>query len=381
MEEERIYPLEGKQVSPLKCSGCGVMLQTEDAARAGYAPEQALQRTPVLCQRCFRIRNYNDISSSTNHWDDYIKIVSHVGDTDSLVVNIVDIFDFEGSMISGLARIVGKNPIILVVNKMDLLPKVSNSGKILNWVRKQTKEHGLKVVEIVLCSAQKNIGFEKMIAALEEHRKGKDVYVVGATNVGKSTLINRLIRDYSNLDGELTTSRYPGTTLDLVNIPLNDGKYIVDTPGIVYSSRMTEIIHTMDLPAIVPDKPLKPIVFQLNEGQTLFLGALARFDFVKGERKSFTCFVANSLKVHRTKLDKAGEIYAEHKGAMLSPPSKEYMDGLPPLGKHSIKLPKGGHKDIFISGLGWIKANSDAGAMVEVFAPKGIKVIVRDSLI
>ena len=67
------------------------------------------------------------------------------------------------------------------------------------------------------------------------------MYVVGGTNVGKSTLINRLIRDYSDLEQELTTSRYPGTTLDMVNIPLDDGKYIIDTPGIVYPWRFSEL--------------------------------------------------------------------------------------------------------------------------------------------
>lgn len=383
--KEQEKPPENQDIrqanSLLVCAGCGVKLQTEDTSRLGYAPEQALQREPAICQRCFRMKNYNEISTSTHQLDDFIKIVSHVGETNSLVINIVDIFDFEGSMISGLTRIIGNNPIILVVNKLDLLPKVTNPGKLVNWIRKQAKEHGLKVEEVILCSAQKNIGFDKVLAALEQHRKGRDIYVVGATNVGKSTLINRLIRDYSDLEGELTTSRYPGTTLDLVRIPLDDGKHIVDTPGIVYSSRLTEIVEKKDLLAIMPEKPIKPMVFQLNEGQTLFFGALARFDFVQGERQSFTCFVSNSIKIHRTKLERADEVYTEHKGVMLIPPAIENLHKLPPLSKHSLRIPKGSQKDVSISGLGWIKVNSDAGAMIDIHAPKGIKVIMRDSLI
>ena len=36
---------------------------------------------------------------------------------------IVDIFDFNGSWLPGLHRFVGKNPVLLIANKADLLPK------------------------------------------------------------------------------------------------------------------------------------------------------------------------------------------------------------------------------------------------------------------
>ncbi|WP_281888351.1 ribosome biogenesis GTPase YqeH [Paenibacillus sp. YYML68] len=363
------------------CTGCGVALQTEDPQKLGYVPESALARTPIICQRCFRIKNYNESSSITLNQDDFLRLLGHVGSTNSLVVNIVDLFDFEGSMISSLARFVGTNPIVLVVNKIDLLPKVTNYNRILNWVQRQAKEAGLKVVEIVLCSAKKNMGFERVIEALDHHRKGRDIYVVGATNVGKSTLINRLIRDYSDLDSELTTSQYPGTTLDLVRIPLDDGSSIIDTPGIVYKHRLTELVSKSDLVKLMPDKVLKPLVFQLNEQQTIFFGGYARFDFVQGERQSFTFYVSNALNPHRTKLERADELYEEHKGVMLAPPTLAELELLPPWTKHAVRIPKGKSIDISISGLGWVKANSQSGADLVVHVPKGVKVSIRESLI
>ncbi|CAG7634931.1 ribosome biogenesis GTPase YqeH [Paenibacillus allorhizosphaerae] len=364
-----------------RCAGCGVLLQHEDAARLGYAPEKAMSREPVICQRCFRIKNYNEASGITLNQDDFLKLLTHVGATQSLVVNIVDLFDFEGSMISGLPRFVGNNPIVLVVNKIDLLPKVTNYNRIVNWVQRQAKEAGLKVVEVVLCSAKKNMGFERVIEVLDQHRRGRDIYVVGATNVGKSTLINRLIHDYSDLDAELTTSQYPGTTLDLVRIPMDDGSSIIDTPGIVYKHRLTELVNKKDLMKLMPGGPVKPMVFQLNERQTIFFGSLARFDFIQGERQSFTFYVSNAITAHRTKLERADELYAEHKGELLAPPAKADLDELPKLTKHAIRIPKGSELDVSISGLGWIKVNSNAGAELAVHVPKGVKVAVRESLI
>ncbi|WP_409341410.1 ribosome biogenesis GTPase YqeH [Paenibacillus sp. MBLB4367] len=365
----------------LFCEGCGVKLQMDDPAKIGFVPEQALLKVPVICQRCFRIKHYNEMSSATLNQDDFLRMLGSIGSTRSLVVHIVDLFDFEGSLIGGLQRFIGNNPVLLVVNKIDLFPKVTNWNKLHNWVQKQAKENGLKTEGIVLVSAKKNIGFDRLLSLVAEQRKGRDVYVVGATNVGKSTLINRLIRDFSDLEGELTTSPYPGTTLDLIKIPLDDGKAIVDTPGIVYKHRLTELVDKADLRYVLPDKPLKPMVYQLNERQTLFFGSLARFDFVKGERQSFTCFMSNAIEIHRTKLDNADTLYAEHKGVLLQPPALEKLDDLPPLSRHSIRIPKGSRSDVLISGLGWIKVNGETGADLEVHVPKGVKIAVRTSLI
>lgn len=364
-----------------RCEGCGALLQTEDTAKIGYIPQPALLKVPVICQRCFRIKNYNEMSSITVNQDDFLKMLGSIANRKALVVHIVDIFDFEGSLISGLQRFVGENPVLLAVNKIDLLPKVSNWNRLLNWVQKQAKESGLKTAEIVLCSAKKNIGFDRLTEAVAELREGRDVYVVGATNVGKSTLINRLIHDYSDLTTELTTSQFPGTTLDLVEIPLDDDRAIIDTPGIVYKHRFSEIVPKKDLKALLPDKPLKPIVYQLNEGQTLFFGALARFDFVKGSRQSFTCYLSGGIPIHRTKLERADELYAEHKGEMLQPPAKESLEELPAWTRHSIRIRPGSESDILVSGLGWVRINSAAGTDLDIHAPKGIKVIQRAALI
>ncbi|KAF6585863.1 MULTISPECIES: ribosome biogenesis GTPase YqeH [Paenibacillus] len=365
----------------VKCSGCGIAMQTTSPDFPGYIPEKLLTREPVICQRCFRIKNYNETSSVTVDQDEFLKLLSQIGDKDALVIHIVDIFDFEGSLISGLQRFVGSNPVVLAVNKTDLLPKVTNWNKVRNWVQKQAKEQGLRTEEIVLCSAKKNQGFDRLLDVVSELRGNRDVYVVGATNVGKSTLINRLIRDYSDMEQELTTSRYPGTTLDMVNIPLDDGKHIIDTPGIVYPWRFSEIVSRQDLSAIMPDKPLKPAAYQLDAGQTLFFGGMARFDFVDGQHQSFTCYINGGLKIHRTKLERADQLFVDHAGELLSPPTRDQLAEMPEWTRHEFRVPRKSPSDIYISGLGWIRVNSENGALVAVHAPRGVRVLLRPALI
>lgn len=363
------------------CSGCGITLQSEQQDKPGYTPVQALDKEPVICQRCFRIKNYNESSSVTVEQDEFLRLLSQIGGREALVIHIVDIFDLQGSVISGLQRFVGNNPVLLAVNKIDLLPKVTNWNKVLNWVQKEVKDLGVKVEDIILCSAKQSSGFDRLLEAVSQYRGDGDVYVVGATNVGKSTLINRLIRDYSDLEQELTVSRYPGTTLDMVHIPLDDGRFIIDTPGIMYPSRYSELVSPEDLGIILPDKSLKPTVYQLNEGQTLFFGGFGRFDFIQGNRQSFTCFISGRIPIHRTKLERADELFATHAGEMLSPPNRDSLSKLPEWTRHEFRIAKGSRSDVFISGLGWIKINGDTGATVAVHVPKGLKVMVRPSLI
>ncbi|THF75037.1 ribosome biogenesis GTPase YqeH [Cohnella fermenti] len=364
-----------------RCAGCGIALQTTEPSRTGYVPESAREREPIICQRCFRIKNYNDASSVAIDQDDFLRLLGGIASTNSLVVHIVDLFDFEGSLISSLQRFVGTNPVLLVVNKIDLLPKVTNWNRLRNWVQKQARANGLKVVGVLLCSARKNIGFERVVETVADLRGKRDVYVIGATNVGKSTLVNRLISDYSDLERELTVSRYPGTTLDAVHIPLEDGRSIIDTPGIVYRSRLSEVIPRDNLHAIMPDKPLKPATYQLDAKQTLFFGGIARFDFVEGEHQSFTAYVSNGLPIHRTKLERADALYEEHRGVMLAPPSREGLETVPPWTRHSLRVKPGEEVDVFVSGLGWIKVNGKAGALIDVHAPKGVKVMLRETML
>ena len=40
----------------------------------------------------------------------------------------------------------------------------------------------------------KGQGMAEAMEAIEHYREGKNVYVVGCTNVGKSTFINRIIK-------------------------------------------------------------------------------------------------------------------------------------------------------------------------------------------
>jgi 30S ribosome assembly GTPase len=362
-----------------KCIGCGVSIQTEQPEKIGYAPVSTLSKEVVICQRCFRLKHYNEVQDVSLTDDDFLKILNGLSEKKALIVKIVDIFDFNGSWLPGLHRFVGNNEVVLVGNKVDLLPKSVKPQKVINWMKQEAKELGLKPLDIFLISAEKGQGISELVASIENYRDGKDVYVVGCTNVGKSTFINRILKQYGGENDLITTSHFPGTTLDVIDIPIDEHASLVDTPGIINQHQMAHFVQKADFKLIMPKKEIKPMVFQLNEQQTLFFGGLARLDFISGMRQSFVCFMSNEMNIHRTKLENANELYKNHVGEMLSPPRISDLDSFPALQPHSFTV-RDAKVDIVFSGLGWVTIK-EPGTQLVAHAPKGVGVSIRRSLI
>jgi ribosome biogenesis GTPase YqeH len=361
------------------CTGCGVKIQTETPDELGYAPQSSLEKESVVCQRCFRLKHYNEVQDVGLTDDDFLKIINGIGEKDALIVKIVDIFDFNGSWLPGIQRFAGENPVILIGNKADLVPKSVKQNKLIEWMKKESKDLGLVPQDVFLVSAAKGKNIRETAAAIDQYRKGRDVYVVGCTNVGKSTFINRIIKEVTGEGDVITTSHFPGTTLDIIQVPLEDGKSLIDTPGIINHHQMAHYVDKRDLKVITPKKEIKPKIYQLNEGQTLFFGGLSRFDYLSGGRRSFTCYLSNELEIHRTKLENASELYEKHAGELLTPPRPEQLDAFPKLVRHEFSI-KEAKTDIVFSGLGWVTVN-EAGAKVAAHVPEGVHVLLRKSLI
>lgn len=238
----------------LRCIGCGAVIQTTDKTQPGYAPESSLEKEDIICQRCFRLKHYNEIQDVPLTDDDFLKILNQLGTKQALIVYVVDIFDFDGSWLPGLHRFVGNNPVLLVGNKADLLPKSLKRERLTQWMRGRARELGLAPTDCVLVSAEKGHSFDALLEKMEEERAGRDVFVVGCTNVGKSTLINRIIKVATGENDVITTSQFPGTTLDKIEIPLSDGSVLVDTPGIINHHQIAHVIDAKTLKLVSPKK-------------------------------------------------------------------------------------------------------------------------------
>ena len=365
----------------LRCIGCGSVIQSVDPNEPGYTPQAAIKKglanNELYCQRCFRLRHYNEIAPVSLTDDDFLQLLNHIRDANALIVYVVDIFDFNGSLIPGLHRFVGDNPVLLVGNKEDLLPRSLRRSRLRDWMRQQANLAGIRPIDTVLVSAKKNHQIDALLDEIEKYRHHRDVHVVGVTNVGKSTLINQIIKQRTGVQDLITTSRFPGTTLDKIEIPLDDGHQLVDTPGIIHQHQMAHVLPATALKLVSPQKEIKPRTYQLSDGQTIFLGGIGRFDYLKGPKVGVVAYFDNNLTLHRTKLSNAEHFYQKHLGELLVPPTAKDNDQIPPLERFEFSTSE--KTDLVFEGLGWITVPK--GVAIAGWAPKGVRVLTRRAMI
>lgn len=331
-----------------KCLGCGVELQEENVLQEGYTT--TLEND--ICQRCFRLKNYGEYQSITKTNEDYLKIIDDIAKTKDLVVYVADLMNLEKNMQE--LRSMLPNKMILVLNKKDVFPKSVKEEKLINYINSM----GLNFEEIIVVSANKNYNIDYLIKRIKYYQPTKDVYVIGYTNAGKSSLINKILKAVSEEQRELTMSPLPSTTLNAMRIDIDEHLTIVDTPGLVDLSSIINHVDDKMIKKISPRKEIKPRTYQLRKNQSLIIEDLIRIDYVEGEKNSFTLYISNDLKVKRLlNLFNNEELKEEHKIT------------------YNVKY----DEDLVISGLGFIKIVNKC--IIDVYINKDVDSFMRKSLI
>ena len=311
-----------------KCMGCGNILKDDELEHN-------------ICNRCFRLKHYGEYHVTNKDNSDYLKIINNI-DSNDLVIYVTSLLNLT---IMDLSKF--KN-VIVVLTKRDILPKSVKDNKIIDYVK---NHYNFKDIEVI--SSIKNYNLDNLISKIEKYNK-KKVYLIGNTNSGKSTLLNKLIENYSESDIDITTSMYPSTTLDTIEVKINDIMFI-DTPGIIDNGSVINYIDYKMLKKITPKKEVKPRTYQIKGKGSLVIEDLVRIDYETNDN-SMTIYIANSVNILRV---------GEGNPRLKDLPKREF----------NLK----NDKDIVITDLCFIKFVK--GLKVKIYANNNINVYERDNLI
>jgi GTP-binding protein len=183
--------------------------------------------------------------------------------------------------IAGELRKTGR-PVLLAVNKTD----DKRARNIVDFYRfgfepvfEISAEHGDGVAELldaIIDRSGTELGLDKPSSAAaaqrsEQERRETRVAIVGRPNVGKSSLVNRLLREQRVLVSDM-----PGTTRDAIDASLTWHKQkfrIVDTagmrrPGRVGSGGKVEVVSVALAKASIADADVVVLMIDADEGAT-----------------------------------------------------------------------------------------------------------------
>ena len=369
------------------CYGCGAELQMEAEGTPGFVePERyelkALhkQLRQTLCARC-RAMTQGQILPAVVEGrlgieadgaglvtpEELRNQLVHLRERKALVVLLVDLSDVSGSFLPRVRDLIGPNPVLLVGTKADLLPRGTEQDKVLEWMACVLAAR-LNVLDAQLLSAKTGEGMGPAVKAVMQQRNGRDVYVMGAANVGKSLFIGALLDLlHAEQGGRMTrlpiSSATPGTTLRTIPIDaFSGGSKLYDTPGVHLPHRLSAQLLPSELSSFAPRGRMKPYTVppgDATQGASLFWGGVARVDIVQAPQALRLTFCGFGLRVTSSATADADAYHTREAGVSLTPPNDpESAAALGPLQlrkKVKLGLAQGRHTaDIAVSGLGWV---------------------------
>lgn len=247
--------------SGVYCTGCGAELHCQHPSLPGYLPEEKFRGATqadggparTVCQRCWLLVHHRRALRLRVSREQYLELVSAAlrRPGPALVLYMVDLLDLPDALLPDLPKLVGPKQVFVLGNKVDLLPQDApghlqrlrkrlwddciRAGLVVapghrgprnpagdepqdeEKNRNRSTRAGTVVKDVRLISAKTGYGVEELISALQRSwRYRGDVYLVGTTNAGKSTLFNTLLEsDYCTAKGSeaidrATISPWPG---------------------------------------------------------------------------------------------------------------------------------------------------------------------------
>ena len=322
------------------CIGCGSKFQTLDKNKEGYINPKVYEKA-TLCERCFKIKYYGE-AYVTDNPKDKTSLIKMINDSKKSVVYLVDTLTISKETLSVIDSL--SNKVYLVLTNRDLLPKRVKNSKLKEYISNLTW-----IQDVFVISALKNNGVTELYNELIKNNE-KSVYVIGYTSSGKSTFINKLLM-LNGKSGNITTSSLPNTTLECINIKLNDKLTLIDTPGFVSENSSYNFIDVDIYKKLLPKSVIKPKVYTIKKDFMIILGDILRIENNSNEDVNLVFYFKNEIKLNKMR---------SIRNKLLK--DKDKLD---------VKV---SDKDIVLEGLGYIKVVGYANLTMYTLNKKMISV-------
>ncbi len=363
----------------LRCHNCGAILQTDRKNDSGFISrnivENGVPKIPY-CNRCYDkmlTLNAGNLQHDTDK--DIIKILNDAIATDALVVWMVDLFSFNGTLNPDVVKKVKKLNVVVIGSKRDLFPSGVTDDMLIRYLDERFSEVGINPVLIRLIGNEDKIDVETFYKNFKEMRKGRDIYLIGEFNSGKTTLINKFLKGYENkTKWQIKTELYPGTSSDVLEIPLSNSSFFYELPDLSNSTSTISKVEKEIQKLITPKKEIVMTRKFIGEGSAIMVGNLAVLYVVKGKRGSIRVFMGEKAEAKVVACDKVDEALASDLRHKYCRPVSERFLSFRDYDMFEYELEDDDLRhDISVEGLCWFSTRGK-GQKFRVLLPKGVAV-------
>lgn len=386
------------------------------AERKRLAREAQRERDEVtVCARCHSLRNYGYVKNQAaeNLIPDFdfdrlisTRLMKPTTVDSTVVVMVVDCVDFDGSFPRRAAQSLfkaldGKHDakfskklpkLVLVATKTDLLPSQISPTRLDSWVRRRARAAGApKLNAVYLVSSRKDLGVRNLLSYIKEVAGPRGhVWVIGAQNAGKSTLINMFAKKERAKVTKLTEAAVPGTTLGILRVGgvLSGKAKMYDTPGLLHPYLMSMRLTREEQKMIEIRKELRPRSYRMKAGQAVHVGGVMRLDLVEASVQTIyvTVWASPNVSLHLGKIENADETLRKHAGVRLQPPiSTDRFSEMGSWIEREFKVTgtswDANSSDIAVAGLGWFSLGLKGQATLKLWTYDTVEVILREPLV
>ena len=374
----------GKCKRVLRCYHCGAILQCTNPNEKGYILPESLNRaTPIqiiYCDNCFEMmKAFNNSQLNQNVDQEILKILDDAYATDAYVIWVVDLFSFNGTLNKEIADKVKKLNVSVIGTKRDLFSKSIKDESLITYLAERFNAYGIKPKAIRLLGNSNKIDPKELIKAVNDVRKGHDVYMIGNNASGKTSIINKALKGFENkTNRQIKTVKYPGTQVDVLEIPLSRSSFFYELPGISQDTSVVTKLEKDVVKQILPKKDIKVSVHNMAPGDALMVGSLAAFEVVKGKATSYRFYAAEGVETRKVSSKRLDDAIKENNIRRSVRPVSERLVNFHDydMFEYAMENDKKWH-DIAIEGLGWLSFIA-LGQIIRIRLPK--EVAIKESL-
>ena len=374
----------GKSNRVLRCYHCGAILQCENEDEKGYVVPESLHRaTPIqimYCDKCFEtMKAFNNSELEQKVDKEVLKILDDAFATDAYIIWVVDLFSFNGQLNSEIAKKVKKLNVTVVGTKRDLFPLSVKDESLVQYLVERFNDYGIKPKSVRLYGSSSKMDAKELIGAMNDARKGHDVYMIGNSTSGKTSIINRAMKGFENkTTRQIKTITYPGTNVSVLEIPLSRSSFFYELPGISQTTSAQGRLEKEVIRQITPKKAVKVTTRTMGVGDALMVGSLAAFEIIKGKIGTYRFYAAEGVETRKVQSKKLDDYINENNVRRFARPVSERLVSFLDydMFEYAMENDNKWH-DIAIEGLGWLSFIAQ-GQMIRIRLPKGVS--LKESL-